>query len=236
MGRKRTFDVVVVGLAALAWLPVVAVTCLFVLVASGRPVFYRSTRRVGLRRRLEMLKFRVMVPHADKVSASREGDHFLNHPADSPLYTRAGRILERWGLTELPQLFHVLSGSMSVVGSRPLTDAVDDALRKEYGLVDHRFGTPAGLTGPPQLVGRDNLSADERLHLEATYCHTARHGYRFRLDFLILLYTVLIVLKVKQPLTYRQALDLMHRHGAVKRREITVPAPQRPGAGSIPVD
>lgn len=236
MGMKRTFDVVVVTLAAVVWLPVVAVTGILVLVASGRPIFYRSRRRVGLRRRIDMIKFRVMVPHAHRVAANRNGDHFLNHPEDSPLYTRVGRLLERWGLTELPQFFHVLGGTMSVVGARPLTDAVDESLSSEYGPVDHRFGTPAGLTGPPQLVGRDQLSADERLHLEATYCHAARHGYRLRLDFLILLYTVLIVLRVKNPLTYDRALDLVHRHSAGKSREVTPTHPAEVPTRSVPVD
>lgn len=238
MARKRLFDITVVGLAALFWLPVVAFTALLVLVGSGRPVFYRSERWVGIRRRIEMVKFRVMVPDAHTITASREGDHFLNHPEDSPLYTRVGRLLERWGLTELPQFFHVLSGKMSVVGARPLTDAVNEALRSEHTMVDSRFVTPAGLTGPPQLVGRDQLSADERLHLEATYCHTARHGYRFRLDFLILLYTVLTVLHLRKPMTYRQALDLVHRHGARATGSVSAPGTVRGtgSSGSVPVD
>jgi lipopolysaccharide/colanic/teichoic acid biosynthesis glycosyltransferase len=234
MRRKRLFDVTVVGTAAVVWLPVVLVTAGLVLLASGRPIFYRSHRWVGIGARIKMIKFRVMVPNAHTVAAGREGDHFLNHPEDSPLYTRTGRILERWGLTELPQLFHVLNGSMSVVGSRPLTDAVNDSLRTAHGTIDHRFGTPGGLTGPPQLVGRDNLTAGERLHLEASYCVAARHGYRFRLDFLILLYTVLIVVRIKKPLTYHGALDLIHRHSATSRS--TVSFPSSSSAGSVPVD
>jgi lipopolysaccharide/colanic/teichoic acid biosynthesis glycosyltransferase len=223
-------------LAALVWLPVVVVTAALVLVASGRPIFYRSHRWVGIGRRIRMIKFRVMVRNAHKVAAAREGDVFLNHPEDSPLYTRTGRTLERWGLTELPQLFHVLGGSMSVVGARPLTDAVNESLRTTHGPTDRRFQTPGGLTGLPQLVGRDNLSADERLHLEATYCVAARHGYRFRLDFLILLYTVLIVLKVKQPLSYRESLNLAHRHAGVRRRTIRLHPDRDASAGSVPVD
>lgn len=237
MRLKRTFDIVVVAVAAAVWLPVVALAGGLVLIASGRPIFYRSERRVAVRRRIEMIKFRVMVTGAHRVDASREGDHFLNHPADSPLYTRTGRLLERWGITELPQLFHVLSGTMSIVGARPLTDAVNGALRERYGPIDQRFGTPAGLTGPPQLVGRDELSADERLHLEATYCQVARHGYRCRLDFLILLYTVLIVLHVKKPLTYRATLDLVQRHGAGERSAAWLPSrPETVGSRSVPVD
>lgn len=235
MRRKRAFDLVVVGTAALVWVPVVAVAAMVVLIGSGRPVFYRSRRWVGARRVITMIKFRVMVPNADKIEAAAEGDTFLNHPSDSPLYTRPGRLLERWGLTELPQFLHVLSGTMSVVGARPLTAQVNASLRGEHTSVDSRFETPAGLTGPPQLVGRDALSGDERLHLEATYCHAAARGYRFRLDFMILLYTVLIVLRIKEPLSYHGALDLLHRHSALRPRQFAVPF-RSTEAGSVAVD
>lgn len=224
MRRKRAFDIVVVSLAAVAWVPVVILTAACVLLLSGRPVFYRSDRSVGPRRVINMVKFRVMVPDAHRIAVASSPDRFLNHPADSPLYTRTGRFLERWGLTELPQFFHVVSGSMSIVGSRPLTSAVDASLRARHPRVDDRYMTPAGLTGPPQLVGRDALTSDERLYLESSYCRAVATGYRFRLDFLILLYTVLIVLKIKRPMTYDEAIGLVHRHGRlVTERYLPMP-------------
>lgn len=235
MRRKRVFDLVVVSLAALAWVPVVVLTAACVLLLSGRPVFYRSKRSVGARRVINMMKFRVMVPHAHRMSVAAAEDHFLNHPPDSPLYTPTGRFLERWGITELPQLFHVVTGSMSIVGSRPLTHAVHASLRARHAHVDDRFVTRAGLTGPPQLVGREALSADERLHLEASYCRAVRTSYRFRLDFIILLYTVLIVLKVKRPMTYGEALGLVHRHSR-PLEEHHLPVPSRADERTLVAD
>ncbi len=235
MRRKRAFDIVVVSLAAVAWVPVVALTAACVLLLSGGPVFYRSKRSVGARRVINMMKFRVMVPHAHRTSVAAAEDHFLNHPPDSPLYTRTGRFLERWGITELPQLLHVVTGSMSIVGSRPLTHAVDASLRTVHPRIDDRYLTPAGLTGPPQLVGRDALTADERLHLETSYCRAVKTGYRARLDFLILLYTVLIVLKVKRPMTYGEALGLVHRH-ARRLEEHYLPLPSRTDERTLVVD
>ena len=156
---------------------------------------------------------RAMVRNADKL-ANREtvpvaNTRFLNIPPDSPLYTSVGRVIERLGLTELPQLVHVLRGEMSLVGNRPLPENVMDCLRLESPYADDRFLSPAGLTGPAQLVGRDSLTDAERLTLEGAYCRTAAHSYTFWLDFKIILYTVLIVLHLKESLTYQEVLDLV---------------------------
>ena len=163
--RKRAFDVIVICLAAVVWVPVVLVAALAVLVFSGRPIFYRSQRWVGPSRAIEMLKLRVMVPDANRVVAPIEAGRFLNTPPESPLYTPIGRILDRTGLNEIPQFLHVLRGEMSIVGSRPLTPAVKEALTQQHPDLDTRWETPAGLTGLPQLVGRGSLTDFERLHL-----------------------------------------------------------------------
>jgi len=213
MISKRTFDVVLVTLGALIWVPVLTTASLAVLVFSGRPIYYRSMRRVSSGKVMKLVKFRAMVRNADKL-ANREtvpvaNTRFLNIPPDSPLYTSVGRTIERLGLTELPQLVHVLRGEMSLVGNRPLPENVMDCLRIEYPYADDRFLSPAGLTGPAQLVGRDSLTDAERLTLEGAYCRTAAHSYTFWLDFKIILYTVLIVLHLKESLTYQEVLDLV---------------------------
>jgi lipopolysaccharide/colanic/teichoic acid biosynthesis glycosyltransferase len=215
MTRKRALDLTLTVLGAIAWVPVVLMGALLVLVTSGRPVFYRSNRRVSTGHLMRVVKFRTMVKNADKI-ANRETlpvttVRFLNIPTDSPLYTRAGRLLERCGVTELPQFVHVLTGRMSIVGNRPLPDNVLDCLREEYSYADDRFLTPAGLTGPAQLVGRDALTDDERLRLESAYCRACVHSYSMWLDLSILLYTVLIVVGVKKSLDYQGVLDFIDR-------------------------
>lgn len=217
--KKRFFDVGVVSLAALAWVPAVAITSIAVLLFSGRPVFYRSRRWVSPTQVIQMAKFRVMIRNADQITSPVEDGRFLNTPSDSPLYTGVGRVLERIGFTELPQLFHVLSGRMTIVGPRPLTDVVRDCLLEQHTDLDERWeNAPAGLTGLPQLVGREALTDTQRLDLEAAYDEMAGSRYRLSTDFLILLYTVLIVLKVKKPLTFDQALALTHSKAARRQR------------------
>lgn len=206
--RKRTFDVVVICLAAFVWVPVVLLGALAVLVFSGRPIFYRSRRWVGPRTAIEMIKLRVMVRDADKVVAPIDAGRFLNTPPDSPLYTPVGRILDRLGLNEIPQFVHVLRGEMSIVGARPLTDVVRAALLEQHGDIDARWETPAGLTGLPQLVGRQDLTDHQRLALEIAYSRRAATNGSVRLDFMILLYTVLITFGLKRPLSFERALEV----------------------------
>jgi lipopolysaccharide/colanic/teichoic acid biosynthesis glycosyltransferase len=228
MTRKRALDLLLSVLGALAWVPVVLVAASVILVSSGRPIFYRSSRRVSADRLMRVVKFRTMVKNADKI-ANRDtiavgSVRFLNIPPSSPLYTRAGRLLERCGITELPQFVHVPSGKMSIVGNRPLPDNVMNCLRDEYSYAGERFLTPAGLTGPAQLVGRDALTDDERLRLESAYCRACVHSYSLRLDLSILLYTVLIVVGMKKTLDYQGVLDLIERRSRPARLVESEPA------------
>lgn len=238
MGKKRAFDLTLVLLGALIWVPVLALASLMVLLREGRPVYYRSNRRVSAGEVIKLVKFRTMVKNADKI-ANREtvaidnNVRFLNIPPDSPLYTPVGRLLEKAGITELPQLVHVLRGDMTIVGNRPLPENVMSCLREEYPYADDRFLTKAGLTGPAQLVGRQALTDSERLKLESAYCHAAHDGYSFMLDLKILLFTVMIVLHLKQSLGYQGTLDMIERTGSRRRRVVqVVPEPLTASIGA----
>lgn len=218
--RKRVFDVAVICLAAVVWVPVVAIAGLAVLVFSGRPIFYRSRRWVGPSAAIEMVKLRVMVPNANKVVAPVDAGRFLNTPPDSPLYTPVGRILDRLGLNEIPQFVHVLRGDMTIVGARPLTEMVREALVEQHPDLDRRWETPAGLTGLPQLIGRHGVTDAQRLELEAAYSHRAATRPSILLDFKILLYTVLITFGLMQPMTVEKALAMTA--GRAERRTLHV--------------
>ncbi|WP_205473156.1 sugar transferase [Nocardioides sp. SYSU D00038] len=211
MKLKRAFDLVLVTLAAVAWVPTLLVSMLAVLVFAGRPVFYRSMRRVSPGRTIRLVKFRTMVKNAaELVNRSTvpvdDNVRFLNIPPDSPLYTKVGRALERCGVTELPQLLHVVRGEMSLIGNRPLPENVIECLVEEYPYAEGRFLTKAGLTGPTQLVGRAALTDEERLQLEISYCKGSLRDYSLLLDFEILLLTVLIAIGIKRPLTHAEVL------------------------------
>ncbi|MDO9316074.1 MAG: sugar transferase [Burkholderiaceae bacterium] len=212
---KRLFDLILVVLTSPVWAPVMIVTIVLMAVVEGMPIFYRSNRRVMRKLNMRILKFRTMVRNAEAI-CNREvvpivNQRFLNTPADSPLFTPLGRWVERFQITELPQVLHVITGHMSIVGNRPLPENVIASLRELYPAVEDRFGTPAGLTGLVQLIGREEISDGERLCLESHYCQATDENYSARLDFLILVCTVLIVLRLIKPFTIAQAHDLIDR-------------------------
>lgn len=222
MNKKRALDLGITIVASVVWVPVLVAAALAVLVFTGRPILYRSNRRVSTQDVLRIVKFRTMVKNAEalvnRTTVPIENEvRFLNIAPDSPLYTRVGRILERCGLTEIPQLVHVLRGQMSIVGNRPLPENVVAALREEYPGADDRFLTKSGLTGPAQLVGRSDLTDLERLTLEGAYCRACVRRYSVWLDVSILVSTVLMVIGIKKSYTYQGVLDLIDRRSSPRR-------------------
>ena len=174
---------------------------------------------------MRVVKFRTMCRNADKI-ANRDTvpvttTRFLNIPPTSPLYTPAGRWIERLMLTELPQVWHVLQGKMSFIGNRPLPENVIAALRAEHPGAEARFATPAGLTGPIQLVGRDHISDAERLQIEGAYCAAVQRGYSPMLDFKILLYTVLVGMLPDLRLNPAQVLRIITSDGVYGRPAVS---------------
>lgn len=220
--RKRALDLVLVLAGSVVWVPVVSLVALAVLVRSGRPVFYRSQRRVSSDRVVRLTKFRTMVKNAEQLvnrdTVPVDGStRFLNIPPDSPLYTPVGRVVERFALTELPQLLHVVRGEMSVVGNRPLPENVIDCLVEEFPKAGDRFLTAAGLTGPAQLVGREALTDEMRLELESAYCRACLDHYRIRLDVVLLARTILGVLGVTKGLDAAGVHRLIEKHSRPRR-------------------
>ncbi len=166
---KTSMDV----LGALALLVLVAPVLLLIAVlirSDGGPVFFRQ-RRVGLGgTEFQMIKFRSMVPAAEdrlvELAASDTGAGPLFKMRSDPRVTRVGRILRRYSLDELPQLFNVLSGSMSLVGPRPPLPAEVATYGPEAA---RKFLVKPGMTGLWQVSGRSDLSWEESVRLDLRY-------------------------------------------------------------------
>jgi lipopolysaccharide/colanic/teichoic acid biosynthesis glycosyltransferase len=193
---KRIFDVVVSALVLTMALPVLAVAALLVFLGDrGGPVFYGQPR-VGRDGRLfRMWKFRSMVVGADLLlEEHRErnvNSGLLFKLQDDPRITTVGRILRRLSIDELPQLFNVLRGDMSIVGPRPLPvdpAAFDDVARK-------RHAVRPGITGPWQVAGGNVLSYESMVELDLAYVATRT----FRSDLDLLIRTVPAVLFPRAP-------------------------------------
>ena len=148
---KRLLETILVLVAAPLWLPLLAVVAAAVRVAEGSPVVFRQERAGLGGRPFVMMKFRTM----------RVGDG-----SDAERMTRFGRFLRSTSLDELPQLLHVLSGRMSLVGPRPLPTAYLPRYSPEQA---RRHEVRPGITGWAQVNGRNAISWDEKFRLDVWY-------------------------------------------------------------------
>ena len=172
---KRILDIIAVVVAAPLWLSVVAVAALAVAVADGRPVFFRQLRAGRGGRPFTLLKFRTM----------RDGPG-----SDMERTTRLGRFLRRTSIDELPQLLHVLSGKMSLVGPRPLPVKYLPRYTPEEA---RRHEVRPGLTGWAQVNGRNAITWERKLELDVWYVDNRTVA----LDLKILWMTVRLALSGK---------------------------------------
>ena len=157
---KRLLDVVLALTALVVLAPVLAAVALAVALESGSPVLFRQTR-IGLGgREFGMVKFRSMVPGAAAI-----GPYFTSD--NDPRITRVGRFIRRTSLDEMPQLFNVLRGDMSLVGPRPDVPAQRSLYSDEQWAV--RCSVRPGITGLAQARLRSSATPEERLALDLRY-------------------------------------------------------------------
>jgi exopolysaccharide biosynthesis polyprenyl glycosylphosphotransferase len=167
---KRLFDLTVSGILVVITLPLMALISLMVILDSPGPILFRQ-KRVGMGgAEFEMFKFRSMVPDAEQRLADlaelNDGHGVLFKMKQDPRVTRIGSVLRKYSLDELPQLFNILAGSMSLVGPRPplpveVAGYEQDVLR--------RLLVKPGLTGLWQVSGRSNLSWQDSVRLDLYY-------------------------------------------------------------------
>lgn len=193
---KRVFDVffssILVFLLAIPF----GIITLLIWLDSGRPIFFVQ-ERVGLCNRLfRIYKFRSMVKNAEKIGLgvyTEENDSRMTH---------VGRWLRKWSLDELPQLFNILRGDMSIIGPRPTllyqVEKYDERQRK-------RLLMRPGVTGWAQVNGRNSLAWPERIELDIWYVE----HWSLWLDLYIFLKTPLVVFRGKG--IYGQIMDEISR-------------------------
>ena len=190
---KRAIDVVGAATGLLLTAPLWVCIAIAIKTTSPGPVFF-AQERYGLRkRRFRMVKFRTMVSNAEQLQAGLESRNEATGPVfkitDDPRVTRVGRFLRRKSLDELPQLWNVLRGDMSLVGPRPLP--MRDVRRFGEAWLMRRFSVAPGLTGLWQISGRSDLPFDEWITLDLEYIDRWSLG----LDIQILLRTIPAVLR-----------------------------------------
>lgn len=184
---KRFMDLSLVLIALPFWLPVIGIIALVIRITSpGAPVMFKQLRTGKGGQRFHMYKFRSMVPNAEELKAKYAHLNELQWPdfkiTNDPRITAVGRFLRKTSLDELPQLFNVLRGDMSLVGPRPTSFGPET-----YKLWHtERLDVVPGLTGLWQILGRAQLEFDDRLRLDIAYIERRS----IWLDIMILVKTV----------------------------------------------
>jgi lipopolysaccharide/colanic/teichoic acid biosynthesis glycosyltransferase len=178
---KWVADRVAAAVLLVVFSPLLAGIAIWILVDGGRPALLRQERVGKKGRRFTMLKFRTMVPNALELAHDLTDDPYGVVP-DDPRITRPGRFLRRTSLDELPQLWNVLVGQMSLVGPRP------DLVEQAANYSDHdrgRLAVEPGITGWSQVNGREEITWPERIEQDLWYIE----HWSLRLDAKILVRT-----------------------------------------------
>ena len=198
-GWKRTLDLALIALTYPIWLPLMLLIMAAIKISSPGPIFYRQ-ERIGFRgRRFMIFKFRSMKVHAQTSwhewhfeRLMRDGAPMTKLDADDPRIIPWGRFLRATGLDELPQLFNVLRGEMSLVGPRPST-RIEFENYEEWQR--ERVNALPGLTGYWQVNGKNRTTFQEMIELDLFYAKTVS----LRLDLWIMLMTpVALVTQVRE--------------------------------------
>jgi exopolysaccharide biosynthesis polyprenyl glycosylphosphotransferase len=193
---KRTMELFLAIPGTILLLPVLALVALAIKLDSPGPIFFRQVR-MGARGSFKIWKFRTMVADAD--ARKDQFAHLNRHLApgrdprmfkieNDPRVTRVGRFLRRYSIDELPQLFNVLRGEMSLVGPRPLILSEDEYIE---GWGRRRLDLKPGITGPWQVLGRNEIPFGEMVRLDYLYVT----GWTLGTDLKLLLQTIPIMFR-----------------------------------------
>jgi lipopolysaccharide/colanic/teichoic acid biosynthesis glycosyltransferase len=211
---KQCIDRLAAGIGLVCLAPVMAVTALFVWATMGRPVLFRQVRPGRAGKAFELVKFRTMLD-------ARDADG--NPLPDEQRLTRAGQLLRATSLDELPQLWNVLRGDMSLVGPRPL---LIEYLQHYSAEQARRHDVLPGITGWAQVNGRNALGWGERFELDVWYVD----HWSLALDVKILALTLLRVIQ-RQGISHEGDVTMFKFLGnspAAEPVSAALPAPPPP--------
>lgn len=175
---KRTLDILLSAIGIIITSPIMLICAIAIKLDDGGPVFFKQNRITINGKIFNILKFRSMVVDADKDGAKKAVNN-------DDRITRVGRVIRACRMDELPQLFNILFGDMSLVGPRP--ERIENVYEysNKYPEFELRHRVKAGLTGFAQLYGKYNTSPEDKLHMDLIYVET----YSLLLDIKLLILT-----------------------------------------------
>ena len=164
---KRLSDLILSGIALILYSPIMLVTAIAVR-SDGGPVLYKQTRLTKNGKEFQILKFRSMCVDAEKKTGA-----VLSGGRNDPRITKVGRIIRACRVDELPQLFNIFKGEMSIVGPRPERPEIAAIYEKELPEFRLRLQAKAGLTGYAQVYGKYNITPYDKLLMDLIYISEA---------------------------------------------------------------
>lgn len=179
---KRTFDILLSAVGIIIFSPFMLICAIAIKLDDGGPILFKQNRITINGKIFNILKFRSMVVDADRDGAKKAVN-------DDDRITRVGRVIRACRMDELPQLFNILFGDMSLVGPRP--ERIENVYEytNKYPEFELRHRVKAGLTGFAQIYGKYNTSPEDKLHMDLIYVET----YSLLLDIKLLILTFKIL-------------------------------------------
>lgn len=182
---KRIMDVVLCMVALIVLSPLLIAVAIAIKLEDRGPVFYTQERVTKDEKRFRIIKFRSMI-----VDAEKEGEVILAIDND-PRITKVGNIIRRFRIDELPQIFNILKGDMSIVGPRPERVELVEKYKKEIPEFVLRYKVKSGLTGYAQVYGKYNTTAYDKLRLDLLYIE----NYSVLLDIKLIIETIRVLFR-----------------------------------------
>ena len=161
---KRFFDIVSSALGLIILSPIMFITAMIIRLYDGGPAFYKQTRLTKDGKEFKIIKFRSM-----RVDAEKDGIARLSTGDNDDRITPIGKLIRKFRIDELPQLWNIFTGDMSVVGPRPERPEIADQYRKIMPEFDLRLQVKAGLTGYAQVYGKYNTEPYEKMEFDLLY-------------------------------------------------------------------
>jgi len=179
---KRIFDILFSLILIVITFPIIIIAIVAIRIESEGPVFYRQTRVGLMDKRITIIKLRSMY-----IDAEKNGAQWAEK--DDPRVTKIGRIIRNTRIDELPQLFNVLKGDLSLIGPRPERPQFTEKFSHEYPGFEKRLRIKPGLSGYAQINGGYDINPGQKAKLD---CYYIDH-FNFWLDAKIFIYTVKII-------------------------------------------
>lgn len=179
---KRGFDVLVASLGLIISSPIWIIAAVGIKLTDNGPIFYKQKRLTQYGKEFDIIKFRSM-----RIDAEKDGIQFAKE--NDNRITPIGKILRKLRIDELPQLFNIVRGEMSIVGPRPERPEIANEIYKELPQFENRLKVKAGLTGYAQVYGKYNTSLSDKLLFDLMYIE----NYSLLLDVKIIFMTIKVI-------------------------------------------